>query len=125
MLSWSWCGRARTIEAGKPLQPKSSRKQLYEPADTDAAHQLHADCLPNGAASWPRIGANPVHQPFRGARHGAPLAILIAALLFMQRLNFQGAEVGLGAMSLPSVIATNAIVTILSAILLLIVGSEP
>lgn len=43
----------------------------------------------------------------------------------MQRLNFQGAEVGLGAMSLPSVIATNAIVTILSAILLLIVGSEP
>lgn len=34
-----------------------------------------------------------------------PLAVFIATLLFMQRGNFQGVDVGLGAMNLPSIIA--------------------
>lgn len=34
-----------------------------------------------------------------------PLAVFVATLLFMQRGNFQGSDVGLGAMNLPSIIA--------------------
>ncbi|RGE24274.1 ABC transporter permease [Leucobacter sp. wl10] len=38
-----------------------------------------------------------------------PIAVFIAVLLFMQRGNFDGAAVGMGAMSLPSIIAMSTL----------------
>ncbi|WP_120004953.1 ABC transporter permease [Nesterenkonia muleiensis] len=43
-----------------------------------------------------------------------PIAVFIAVLLFMQRGTFEGAEVGLGAMSLPGIIAMG---TLFSAVM--------
>lgn len=43
-----------------------------------------------------------------------PMAVMVAVLLFMQRGNFEGAEIGLGAMGLPGIIAMG---TLFSAVL--------